>query len=148
MFEHVAYDDELQVKLPDASDHNALRELAQKWSDVSTADLFKYNLGCLEWLPWTDMPKDVPPNQTDYFSGQQHYQCYGLNVQAMCDPDLLFLYVAVAAPGKVNDIPVFGGRCTNLLDWLEALPPQYYIMTDLCGLSGTNPIQWCRLLDR
>ena len=119
--------DELQVKLPDASDHNALRELAQKWSDVSTADLFQYNLGCLDgWLPRTEKPKDVP-NQTDYFSG--HYQCYGLNVQAMCDPDLLFLYVAVAAPGKVNDIRAFG-RCTDLLEWLEALPPQYYILTD------------------
>ena len=46
------------------------------------------------------MPRGVS-NQADYFSG--HYQAYGLNIQAMCDPDLLFLYVAVAGPGKIND---------------------------------------------
>ena len=40
-------------------------------------------------------------NQTDYFS--RHYQAYGLNVQAMCDPDLLFTYIAVASPAKIND---------------------------------------------
>ena len=39
------------------------------------------------------MPRGVP-NQADYFSG--HYKAHGLNIQEMCDTELLFLYVAVA----------------------------------------------------
>ena len=72
------------------------------------------------------MPGDVT-NQTDYFSG--HYQCYGLNIQAMCDPNLIFLYIVIAAPGKVNDIQAFH-RCQTLIDWLKALPEQYFILGD------------------
>ena len=37
--------------------------------------------------------------------------------------------MAVAAPGKVNDIRAFN-RCTDLLEWLESLPPEYYIIGD------------------
>ena len=118
---------EMRVELPDPSDHSALRNLAQAWSSVSTAfDLFNYNLGCLDgWLPFTEAP-DVP-NAADYFSG--HYQSYGLNVQALCDPDLLFLFVAVAAPGKVNDWRAVN-RCTGLLQWLDSLPLKYYSIAD------------------
>ena len=119
---------ELQVELPDPNDIDALKDLAGRWSSVSTVyGLLNHNLGCIDgWLPRTEMPGDVS-NQNDYFSG--HYQCFGLNVQALCDPDLLFLYVSVAAPGKVNDIRAFR-RCDGLLDWLEALPPEFYIIGD------------------
>ena len=120
--------EELQVQLPNATDLDALNDLAGRWSDISTAfGLFKCNLGAIDgWLPRTEMPRDVS-NQVDYFSG--HYHCYGLNVQAMCDPDLSFLYLSVAAPGKVNDIRAFY-RCGLLLDWLDALPPEFYIVGD------------------
>ena len=51
------------------------------------------------WFPRTEtMPRGVS-NQADYFSG--HYVAYGLNIQAMCDPDLIFMYVAVAGPEKL-----------------------------------------------
>lgn len=119
---------QLQVCLPDASNVDALHELAGKWQDVSTAfGLLNGFVGAIDgWLPRTKRPAGVD-NPADYFSG--HYQCYGLNVQAMCDPDLLFLYVAIAAPGKVNDIRAFG-RCTDLLQWLEDLPHEYFIGGD------------------
>jgi hypothetical protein len=55
-------------------------------------------------------------NQTDYFS--RHYVAYGLSIQAMCDPDLVFMYVAVAGPGKINDSRAFS-RCTGLIEWFE-----------------------------
>ena len=95
---------EFQVKLPDPKGRNALHDLAQRWSNVSTVyGLFNNNLGAIDgWLPHTEMPSDVE-NQTDYISGHD-YQCYSFNIRAMCDPDLLFLCVAVAAPGKVHDI--------------------------------------------
>jgi len=106
-------------------DHEALHDLAERWENRSTAfGLMNNHLGALDgWLPRTEMPRDVS-NQTDYFSG--HYQCYGLNVQAMCGPDLEFLYVAVVAPGRTNDIRAFGW-CENLHRWLESLPEQYFI---------------------
>jgi hypothetical protein len=78
------------------------------------------------WLACTEKPFDVT-NQTDYYSG--HYQCYGLNVQAMCDPNLNFHLFGIAAPGKVNNMRSFH-RCNQLLKWLEALPPEYYISVD------------------
>ena len=91
--------EELQVKLPDANDHDALRELAQKWSSVSTADgLLEFNLGCMDgWLPRTEKPRNVH-NQKDYFSG--HYQCYRLNVQGLCDSDLVFLVCGSCCSGE------------------------------------------------
>jgi len=48
-----------------------------------------------------------------------------LNVQAKCNPDLAFLYLAVDAPGKVNGIRAFY-QCSHLLEWLEALPEQFH----------------------
>jgi hypothetical protein len=68
------------------------------------------------------------------FSG--HYQCYGLNIQAMCDPDLIFLFWGVAAPGKVNDVRAFL-RCDVLIEWLQKLPPEFFI-------GGDNPYSLSR----
>jgi len=119
---------ELQVRLPDPTDLDALHTLAQRWVDVSGIfGLFNNTLGAIDqWLPHTEMPGDVP-NQTDYFSG--HYQCYGLNVQAVCDPDLIFLYVAVAAPGKVNDIEHFIDVQDCLNGWKHCLNNISFLVT-------------------
>jgi hypothetical protein len=119
---------ELQVNLPAPTNPEHLNDLADRWQDLSGAySLFDGFLGALDgFLARTEMPFDVE-NPRDYFSG--HYQFYGLNVQAMCDPDLLFIYACVAAPGKVNDIRAFF-RCTPLLRWLEALPNDNFIGAD------------------
>ena len=119
---------ELQVNLPDPTNPDQVNELADQWQDLTGAySLFDGFLGALDgFLARTEMPFDVV-NPRDYLSG--HYQFYGLNVQAMCDPDLLFIYACVAAPGKVNDIRAFF-RCTPLLRWLEALPDDNFIGAD------------------
>ena len=118
----------LLVFLPDPKGKDALHDLAGRWSKCSTAfGLMNGHIGALDgWLPRTESPRDVT-NTADYFSG--HYQCYGLNVQAMCGPDLEFLYVSVVAPGKTNDIRAFGW-CSALHSWLDALPDQYFISAD------------------
>ena len=87
---------ELQVCLPDPKNNEELADLANRWSSISTAyGLFTHNLGCMDgWLPFTTAP-DVP-NQADYYSG--HYQSHGLNVQAMCDPDLFFFVRGCRCP--------------------------------------------------
>ena len=118
----------LQIKLPDPTDLEALDELAQSWQSKSSAfGLLHGHLGALDgYFPMTEMPFDVI-NQDDYFSG--HYQRYGLNIQAMCDPDLLFIYFATVAPGKTNDMRAFGW-CKALHEWLEALPDEYFVSAD------------------
>ncbi len=120
--------EELRIQLPDPSSPKQLRDLAQRWSEVSSAyTLFDGYLGSLDGLlQRTEMPFDVT-NQVDYFSG--HYQCYGLNMQAMSDPDLVFMYAACAAPGKVNDNRAFQ-RCEGLVSWIDALPDQYFVGAD------------------
>lgn len=67
------------------------------------------------------------PNSGDYFSG--HYQCYGLNCQGMCDPDLVFMYFAVAGPGKTNDIRALS-RLLELRQWFDLLPEPYFCSAD------------------
>jgi hypothetical protein len=47
----------------------------------------------------------------------------------MCDPDLLFLFFEIAAPGKVNNVRAFS-RCADLLQWLENLPHEYFLGGD------------------
>ena len=116
----------LRISLPTNLDE--LHNLAVRWDQKSTAPglLFGHVAALDGWFPITSMPWDVI-NQDDYFSG--HYQRYGLNVQAMCDPDLLFLYFATVAPGKTNDIRAFGW-CEELHQWLENLPEGYMISAD------------------
>jgi hypothetical protein len=106
-----------------------LRDLAQRWMNVSTCakGLFWGYIGALDgWFPWTEMPRGVL-NQADYFS--VHYKSYGLNIQAMCDPDLLFVHVAVAGPGKINDVHEFN-RCMGLINWFESLPDWCFVSVD------------------
>ena len=103
-------------------------QLVGDWSKISTAyQLLDGFLGAVDgWLAYTEAPFDVQ-NPADYFSG--HYQCFGLNAQAMCASDLSFLFVGMTASGKVNDAWAIK-RCTELLDWIESLPPGYFIGAD------------------
>ena len=70
--------------------------------------------------------KSVVGNVRSYFSG--HYQCYGLNLQAVADHHSRFLYLAVAAPGVTAD------RCAlqqcDLNDLIESLPMGICIIGD------------------
>ena len=45
--------------------------------------------------------KSETPKQDDYYSG--HKKAVGINVQAVCDARLRFLFVSVLCPGKTND---------------------------------------------
>ena len=122
--DHNAICPQLQLELPDPTDIRAFNRLMWRWQQCSTAgNIFEGFLGPVDgWLPRTEAPKDVP-NQADYYSG--HYQCYGLNCQALCDPDLIFMYFCIAAPGKTNDIRAFD-KCIGLKQWLAKLPPEFF----------------------
>ena len=66
-------------------------------------------------------------NSADYHS--KHYECYGLNVQAVCDSNLQFIYFLVAGPEKTNDGRVIN-CCSSFLDWFESLPAKFYVVGD------------------
>jgi DDE superfamily endonuclease len=65
-------------------------------------------------------------NVRSYFSG--HYQCYGLNIQAVADHHSRFIYYAVAAPGVTADRDAIK-QCT-LDELVEGLPLGYCIIGD------------------
>jgi hypothetical protein len=60
-------------------------------------------------------------NVRQYFSG--HYQRRGLNVQAMVDSKLRFMYVAILKGGRSSDYKSY--LKSSLLLWIESLPPWY-----------------------
>jgi len=108
-------------------DADELRQCADEWDEVSGGfGLYYGAIGCLDgWLCCTNKPS--VRNALDYRSG--HYQRYGLNIQAMCDANLRFLYFGVVAPGKTNDLRAFN-RCLELRQWLQSLPEEYFIIGD------------------
>jgi hypothetical protein len=57
-------------------------------------------------------------------------------MQALCDPKLMYLFLGMAAPGKINDVRAFH-QCYVLVEyWLEKLPFEFFIGRDkTCTLS-------------
>ena len=65
-------------------------------------------------------------NVRDFFSG--HYQRLGINVQAVSDERLRFLYAGVAMPGSAPDCSVYA--VTSLKKKVESLPQGFYLVGD------------------
>jgi hypothetical protein len=57
-----------------------------------------------------------------------HYNVYGLNVQAICDSRLRFLFFAVAAPGSTGDLVAYD--FLSIHDIIESLPEGLYIVAN------------------
>ena len=116
---------ELDFRLPQTEEE--LRKLAEEWMAVSSAGGIYY--GCLGpvdgWLCCTKKPN--VERDADHLNG--HYQRYGLNIQALCDVNLRFLYFAVVGGGKLNDGRAIS-RCRKLQQWLHNLPDRYFIIGD------------------
>ena len=103
-------------------------KLAEEWNELSGAYINFYGvLGAIDgWLACTDKPfdQDCP---LDFFS--RHYQRFGLNVQAMCDSHLRFIYMAIAGPGRTNDARAFR-KLEILRKWLDKLEQEFFILGD------------------
>ncbi len=127
------------MKLPRSI--NELNDHTNCWRDVSTCPINMLNghVGAMdEWFPCTEMPGDQA-NQADYYSG--HYWVYGPNVQAICDPNLLFSYIAVAGPGNVNGSRAFS-QLLELHNWMESLPPWCFISADWPDAKSHDTFQF------
>jgi hypothetical protein len=116
----------LAIKFPESE--SDLNRTAAEWSQRSVSfGLLDGFLAAMDgWLCCTNKPGDVD-NPGDYFSG--HYQCFGLNVQAACDANLIFVYCAVAGPGRTNDQRAFR-RLTKLNAWFNSLPARFFVGGD------------------
>ena len=116
----------LKIRMPKTDEE--LWKITKGFDEISGASgLYDGAVGALDgWLACTDKPGDVD-NPTDYYSG--HYQRFGINVQAICDVNLRFLYFAVCAPGGCNDSRALR-KCTKLCKWIDTLPGDYYIIGD------------------
>ena len=75
----------------------------------------------------TPSRKDVG-NVRSYFSG--HYQCYGVNLQAVSDHQSRFIYMAVAAPGVTPDRDAIKRPHSSLDERVEALPLGFCLIGD------------------
>jgi hypothetical protein len=69
---------------------------------------------------------DSNENPRSYHSG--HYNDYGVNVQAICDARLHFLFFAVEAPGRTGDLVAY--ELLSIHEIIEKLPPGFYIVAD------------------
>lgn len=120
----------LAIRLPTTDEE--LKKVADGFDKVSSAGgLFYGVVGCIDgWLCTHNAPKGVR-NPLDYFNG--HYQCMGTNVQAICDAQLRFIYVAFAAPGKTNDVQAFR-KLDSLHSWQQEIVsrhgPKYFLLGD------------------
>ena len=109
----VANCDNLAIKLQETE--GELFDLAEGFKNISGADDLFYGVVAAldEWLCTSESPWNVT-NAGDFFSG--HYKRYGLNVQAICDESLCFIYICVAGLGRTNDNRAFH-RLTDLRKW-------------------------------
>jgi hypothetical protein len=58
-------------------------------------------------------------NVRQFYSG--HYQWMGLNVQAVVDSNLRFMYAAILKGGRSSDYKAY--MKSSLMGWIESLPP-------------------------
>ena len=122
-----------------------LKQKADQFNDISHMP-GKMLYGCVGaidgWLTQINKPSNT--TDADYFSG--HYNCFGLNVQAVCDAYCKFTHLEVAAPGRTNDVRAYK-RCVQLKNWIDNLPDEYFCVGDnayplsnnlLIPFSGAN----------
>lgn len=117
---------ELDIRLPTTGEECA--QVASGFRNISYGEAITNCIGCVDgYLLKTYTPKKKDAgNVRSYFSG--HYQCYGMNIQALCDANSRFIFFGVAAPGSVNDREAI--KESGLLSALNNLPSEFVILGD------------------
>ena len=93
----VMVSDELQIKIPSTAEE--WEKIRRGFMDKSSGNLISGCVGALDrFLQPIQAPtkKEALGNIDAYHSG--HYDCHGLNCQALCDASLKFLFFGVVAP--------------------------------------------------
>eukprot|EP00644_Phytophthora_capsici_P018845 jgi/Phyca11/133160/e_gw1.342.3.1 len=118
---------ELRIRAPTESQQRMF-ELADGFAGISKDNILTGCVGCIDgWLCEIRAPsaKEVP-DVTSFFS--DHYQRYGVNVQAICDSMSRFTGYCFDSPGKVGDSIAF--RNWKLSNAIMELPAGFYIIGD------------------
>ena len=93
---------DLDIKFPTTTEE--FSSIAKGFESKASATIFQGCVGAIDgFFQPTKQPsvKESFGNQRAYFSG--HYRMYGLNVQAVVDSNLKFIYFGVIGPGSMND---------------------------------------------
>jgi hypothetical protein len=102
-------------------------EIAEGFADISTYNVLDKCVGAVDgFFCRTITPNKDEGNTRSFYSG--HYKHMGLNIQAVCDSDLRFIFFSVAAPGATNDVEAISRL--SLYDQIENLPHSYYVIGD------------------
>lgn len=119
--------DALEIRFPHTPEE--LENIRKQFTAKSSNKVMQGCVGAMDGLFKTiKLPSiaDSKGNQRAFFSG--HYNDYGLNVQAICDARLRFLFFAIAAPGKTGDQVAY--ELLPIRDIIESLPDGLYIVAD------------------
>jgi hypothetical protein len=109
-------------------DAAGLKELALDFQSKSSNGTLDGCVGALDgWLCRIKVPlgKDTS-NIASYYSG--HYQCHGVNIQAVCDARCRFTYMSCRSPGGTGDSRAFQGTALNY--FLQEIPRGFYVVGD------------------
>ena len=79
--------------------------------------------------------KSTVHSSVDYYSGR--YQRYGINIQAVCNSKLRFIYFGVVAPGKTNNLRA-SNCCEKLQQWIQSLLEDYFLVGDNAYTLANN----------
>ena len=114
----IVYAKALEIRFPTTSQE--LEEAVAGFASISKTEAIRNCVGVVDgYLLRIKVPnKDEVGNVKSYFSG--HYQCYGVNVQAVTDHCSRFIYFAFASPGVTADRDAIVHCGLNLL--VESLP--------------------------
>jgi DDE superfamily endonuclease len=110
--------EQLRPRFPQTSEE--VGEVICGFAKISTMGIINNCAGAVDgYLCRIKVPsKNEVKNVKSFFSG--HYQCYGVNVQAVVDHQCRFTFIGIAGPGVMGDKDAVSE--TSLNDLIEGLP--------------------------
>ena len=118
--------EELAIKWPTTEEE--IQQAIRGFASISTEEAICNCVGVMDgFLVRIKVPsRKEAGNVRVFFSG--HYQCYGINCQAVTDHFSRFIYFAVAAPGVSKDRDAV--KQCGLSDMIEGLPRGICVIAD------------------
>ena len=119
--------EELKIVFPDSQ--KDINKLQNGFQAKSTPGLIRGCVGCIDGLLIEikhSSKKECGNAPNLYNSG--HYCCYGLNIQAVCDVRMRFIFSSVAATGRSSDKAALEKNSLHTI--MSQLPLGLYIIGD------------------
>lgn len=120
---------ELDFVFPSLDDAASIDKLRKGFEAKSYHGIMRGCVGAIDGMFQQTIrpsPTCAHGNVRSYFSG--HYNKFGLNVQAICDPYLRFTFFGVLKPGSSSDLRAY--ESSGIHSIIESLPYGTYIVGD------------------